>query len=219
MKGTRMNSFATFSGFILSFRGDFKRTKTSITCRYSVLGLIGVLALGSSVEAQTPNGNASFSDTQVGANYDYTITLNNTGSTTIETFWFAWVPGEDFLPSNPITVQAPGGWADSITHTGAGDGYAIRFDTTTTPVNPGNSMTFQFESPDTPAAVAGDSPYYPTMPVGTSFVYQGAAFTTPSQSFVVQPVPEPSALALLLAGCLWPVASRFGRLSRERIKS
>ena len=33
--------------------------------------------------------------------YRYTITLKDTGTTPIGTFWFAWVPGEDFLPSKP----------------------------------------------------------------------------------------------------------------------
>jgi hypothetical protein len=195
MKGTEMS--------ILSRSHKSKSTDTSVIVKRLALSLLVVLAFRYSGQAQI-NANATFSGVQAGVNYDYTITLHNTAASTgpIETFWFAWVPGEDFLPSNPLSVQPPSGWTDGVTHGGAGDGYGIEFVTSTTPLTPGNSMTFQFQSADTPAALAADSPYYPTTPVGTSFVYQGSPFVTPSQSFVVQPVPEPSVLALFLVACI-----------------
>jgi hypothetical protein len=40
-------------------------------------------------------------------NYQYSMTLSDTGSTTIGTFWFAWVPGEDFLDLMPSSMTAP----------------------------------------------------------------------------------------------------------------
>jgi hypothetical protein len=57
-----------------------------------------------------------------------------------------------------------------------------------------------FESSDTPAQIAGDSPFYPGTPVGTSFLYQGAPFQGDSRQFLVSSVPEPSTLALGLIG-------------------
>ena len=42
--------------------------------------------------------------------YQYTITLDDTGSTPIGTFWFGWVPGEDFLDPAPSSMTAPAGW-------------------------------------------------------------------------------------------------------------
>jgi len=196
-----MRSFALLSSQILYYS---KFLRALLTGRRLVLSLSVVLAFEGSVKAQNPSATATFSDTPVGADYDYTITLHNTGTTTIETFWFAWVPGEDFLPTSPIggTVQAPSGWTGNVTHGGSGDGYGIEFATSTTPLAAGNSTTFQFQSADSPAALAGDSPYYTTTPVGTSTLYSGGAFASPSQQFVVQPVPEPSSLALFLLGFL-----------------
>jgi hypothetical protein len=128
-----------------------------------------------------------------GSNFAYTITLNNTGTTPIETFWYAWIqsPFEDFLKTSPISETSPSGWSPQITNIGSNDGYAIEWTTTTAPLNPGGSLTFSFVSADNPASVNGDSVFYPGTPVGTSFVYSGAAFTTPSDQFVVAPLTPP----------------------------
>ncbi len=178
-----------------------------------LLGLLLLWTAGTCVHAQI-NASATFSSQPAGLNFDYTLTLNNNSppSTPIETFWFGWVPGEDFLTTSPISVQPPSGWTDTITGGGLNDGFAIEFVTSTAPLNPGSSLTFQFQTADSPAAVAGDSPFYPTTPVGTSFVYQGSPFASPSESIVAQPVPEPSALTLLLLGSV-PLAARLvGRI-------
>jgi hypothetical protein len=209
MKGNEMRSFALFASQVLPYSSNLKSPRVLLTSRCFVLSLFVALAFECSVKAQNPNATATFSDTQVGPNYNYTITLKNVGTTPIETFWFAWVPGQDYLPTSPIgTVQAPSGWSGNVTHFGSADGYGIDYATTTTPLAVGNSTTFQFVSADSPAALEANSPFYPTVPVGTSTIYSGAAFGSPSQSFVVQAVPEPSSLALLLlAACLWPIAN------------
>src|SRR5260370_27440651 len=155
-----------------------------------LLGLLLVWPAGFCVHAQI-NASATFSSQPAGLNFDYTLTLNNaSGSTSpIETLWYAWLPGEDFLPTSPITVQPPSGWTDIITGGGAGDGYTIQFVTSTAPLNPGNSLTFIFESADTPAELAGNSPFHSTTPtpVGTSVVYAGGPFVGATETFVVQP--------------------------------
>jgi len=104
----------------------------------------------------------------------------------------------------PLSVQPPAGWTDFIGVGGPNDGFYIEFGTTTAPLNPGNSLTFQFQSADTPAVMAGYSPFSDAnIPVGTSFVFGGTPFGSASQEFVVQPsVPEPSVLALLLVSGL-----------------
>ncbi len=131
--------------------------------------------------------------------YQYDITLNDTGTTNIATFWYAWVPGSGFLDSRPTNVTAPTGWTDSITDT-----YAIRWLTSTTGTSvlaPGNSLSgFQFDSVDTPSQIFGLSAAFPTTPVGTSFVYENGPQTTPGLEIVVQNTPEPSTLILLLLG-------------------
>ena len=111
----------------------------SLECR----GLMSITASG--VISSTPDGS----------NYNYTIQLTNSSSSTsgIGTFWYAWVPGEEFLATSPISVSPPTGWTDQITHAGAGDGYAIRFEASSSSydVQPGSPLNFGFTSANTPA--------------------------------------------------------------------
>ena len=69
------------------------------------------------------------SSTPDGANFDYTIALSNSSSSnaSIGTFWYAWIPGQDYLATSPISVTPPTGWSDNITNMGSGDGFAIQF--------------------------------------------------------------------------------------------
>ena len=59
--------------------------------------------------------------------WQYNITLNDTGRTTIGTFWFGWVPGKNLMKSFPTGVLSPTGWIASITNIGINDGYAIQW--------------------------------------------------------------------------------------------
>jgi hypothetical protein len=135
-----------------------------------------------------------------GGTFNYTITLNNLGASTdsLQTFWFSWAPGADFGPINPNSVTPPSGWTDFVTNGGAGDGYGIQFVTNGAGLAPANSLSFMFNSSDTPAQYAGNSPFYPGVPIGTSFVYQGAPFSGDTKGFVVteSAVPEPCSLVI-----------------------
>ena len=175
--------------------------------RRLLLSVLCLLGTASSVHAQSIIANAQISGQAAGGGgYNYTITLNNTAASTspIGTFWYSWVPGEDFLPSSPTSVQPPTGWTDAITHFGALDGYAIEFTASTPLLSPGSSLAFKFSTPDSPVAIAGNSPFYTTTPtaVGTSFLYGGAPFSGASAEIVVQSVPEPSSLGVLMVGTL-----------------
>ena len=165
------------------------------------LGLALALGTAGGVCAQTISANAQITSTGSGP-FNYTITLNNTAASTtnIQTFWFSWIPGEDYLATSPTSVSPPTGWIDNITHAGAGDGYALQFFTFTSPLTPGHSLSFQFTSADTPTALAGNSIFYSSTPVGTSFVYSGLPESGTSDEFVAQVVPEPSSLALVGLG-------------------
>jgi hypothetical protein len=173
------------------------------------LGLVFLLGATRAVHAQGISASAQISgQTAGGGSYNYTLTLANANSSlsSISTFWYSWVPGADFLPSSPMSVQAPAGWAYSIQggpYYNYGyyypDGYSIEFTTTTKPLAPGSSLNFGFVSPDSPAALAGNSPWYSGYKVGTSYVYSGIGSGNTS-SFTVQSVPEPSSLGLLVAG-------------------
>ena len=137
--------------------------------------------------------SAVITATPQGADFKYDITLTNSSQSNapIGTFWYAWVPGKDFLATSPISETAPTGWIDSITHTPGNppDGFAIQFiagnNGTTNPVEPGSSMAFSFVSADTPAMVFGNSQFYNNPPVGTSFVYSGMPFSDQGFQFVV----------------------------------
>ena len=91
--------------------------------------LLGILAaLTSSSLAAGISATATLSETQASAGvYNYALTLNNTGTTSIGTFWFAWVPGAGFLTTTPSSISSPAGWTEI--NTNAGD--AIQWTSTT----------------------------------------------------------------------------------------
>ena len=67
----------------------------------------------SAIHSQAQSASATSSGVQAGSDWDYTITLQNTGTTQLEGFWYAWTTG-----GNNLTLAAsnPGsslGWTDS----------------------------------------------------------------------------------------------------------
>jgi hypothetical protein len=159
-----------------------------------------------SATAQSPSGTAVVTDTVDGSQFDYTILLNNTSPTaTIGTFWFAWVPGQSYLDNAPTSVTNPTGWSDLVVTPGGPDagGYSIMW-STGSPLAAGGTETFKFTSPETPTELAGNSPFFsnPTIPEATSFLYSGAAFSTPSTQFLANVVvaPEPNYSFMLALG-------------------
>src|SRR5271166_3023131 len=90
--------------------------------------------------------------------WHYSITLNDTGSTTVGTFWFAWVPGQDYLATRPTGVHNPAGWTHVITGECPNDGFAIRWVARSpcAELAPGDTCSgFSFTSTDPPRAVFG----------------------------------------------------------------
>ena len=129
--------------------------------------------------------SATISGLLTDGSYQYSATLDDIGTTTIGTFWFAWIPGQDYLDTPPTNIVKPAGWTALITNGGAGDGYAIQFKATSSAfdLQSGHSLSgFGFTSTETPAQLSGNSPFYPT-PETTSFVYSGAPFSTAGFKF------------------------------------
>jgi hypothetical protein len=148
---------------------------------------------------------ATFTDTLAApGKYQYQLTLSNTGSTTVGTYWFAWIPGAGFLAAAPSDVTSPAGWTDNVTNSGG----AIQWLTSSNLLAPGATLSgFSFESSETPAQLAATfaGPGIGTGdPVTTSFVYIAAPFGDPGAQLVTRSgsrsVPEPATLSLLGAG-------------------
>ncbi len=134
-----------------------------------------------------------------GGLFNYSVALDNIGTSSLETFWFAWdLSGYDFMTASPSSITAPSGWSGTIT---AVIGYGIQFNTSTTPLAPGSTINFGFNSTMTPAQMAGIS--YLSTPVGISYVSTAPNFGgTQSGSFFAQVVPEPSSIAFFATGFL-----------------
>jgi hypothetical protein len=156
-------------------------------------------AAGMAQAATKASGTISNVDLGGGV-FRYTITLTNVGTTAVKTLWFAWVPGQDYLATSPTNIVSPAGWSAIITGGAPGDGYAIQWTTSSAPLAPGASLDYSFESTDTPTMIAGNSVFFPSTPVGTSFVYEGAPFSGGSSEFVVGVPVSPSAPAAELKG-------------------
>jgi hypothetical protein len=139
-----------------------------------------------------------------GGAYHYDIVLSNISQDPVGTFWFAWVPGMDFLPSMPVNIQPPPSWIYILN---GGPGYSINFyaNPHEAALQPGDALTFGFDSMDSPETLAGNSPFFPTYPILTSVVYTGAPLSGPEFVFVVESVPEPTTTILFALGMIMAV--------------
>jgi hypothetical protein len=138
------------------------------------------------------NASATYTQKQLGANsFEYALTLNNTGTTGVSTFWFAWIPNYDFLASAPTSIISPAGWSGATVQDGFLGGYSIEWQTAT-PLAAGQSLSgFTFDTPDAPGIINGIS-NFAGYPVRTSYVYSGASQASPGALFTSSlAVPEP----------------------------
>ena len=136
--------------------------------------------------------------------YTYQIDLKNTGDTQIGTFWYGWIPGYDFLTSQPTITNSPQGWFSYTTGMGPPDGgYSIQwYDYYGNTLPPGQTFQFGFSSRNSPQELSGNSPVL-GYPMQTSYVYMGAAMGDPGFQFLVPApvaVPEAGTLGVMALG-------------------
>lgn len=134
------------------------------------------------------SASASIAVTQLDpTTYKYSITLTDTGTTPIGTFWFSWVPGEGFLPDFVTFPSSQGGWSAQITDgQPPANGYSILWTASgaSLALLPGQTLDiFTFTSSTAPATLFGNSAIHPPMPVTTSTVYSGAPFSDAGFTF------------------------------------
>ncbi len=177
----------------------------------------GALAIAGSALAQTTSAAATINLVSQGSGvYNYDIDLQNTGTTTLKTFWFSWIPGFNFMPDSPTNISAPTSWTDIITGSGS---YAIQFTTSGGGLAGGSSLDgFDFTSVDSPTTLMGNFNAGGTeVPILTSFVYTGAPLQGSSDEFVVQfaSAPEPGSWLAFGGLGLVTLAARRRRLKAK----
>ncbi|HXC35190.1 MAG TPA: PEP-CTERM sorting domain-containing protein [Candidatus Acidoferrales bacterium] len=179
-------------------------TNASFSIRLAI-ALAAGLAF-SAVSGHAQSASATISYTTAGANWDYTVTLFDSGTTDLRSFWYGWTDTGNNLPSNPSSPGNSVGWANTL------DGNSIMWgNSSSTPLTPGQSATFTFVSSSSPTAMttggAGASVAYVN---GIDFS-QGIAGDSTGAFSPTLVVPEPSSVALLAVGV---VILGFGLRSR-----
>jgi hypothetical protein len=99
-----------------------------------------------------PTVAATIIGVAAGGSYDYTITLTNTSSTALNSFWYGWTASGDNLPSDPNTASNSLGWGNEVS------GNSIMWvNGSGTALAPGASATFTFVSSSSPSAITTSS--------------------------------------------------------------
>jgi hypothetical protein len=165
-----------------------------ITCaRKTLLGLmLAVAATSAHAQGQIASGTISGSGS---GPYTYSLTFSNAANATspIGSVWYAWVPGQFYLPGIPTSALAPAGWGATISSK------SVQFVASSSAfdIAAGQSLSgFSYLATFTPAQLAA------APNSGVSVAYSGGLFSDAGNTFTVQSaaVPEPSVFALLIAG-------------------
>lgn len=169
-----------------------------ITIRFTIALAVAAGLATFTASSHAQGATATISDVAAGGNFDYTITLQNTGTLSLNSFWYGWTTSGNNLPSFPTTPGNTLGWANNLS------GNSIEWvNGSGTALAPGQSGTFTFVSTSSPTAIT-------TPPSGESVAYVGgidfsqglAGHSTSVFSPTLVAAPEPSSLGLLTVGLL-----------------
>jgi len=176
-------------------------------CTSFLLGLGLMLAAHSSALAQGQIASGTISGSGSGP-YSYSLAFSDAAGalSPIGSVWYAWVPGQFYLPGVPTGASAPAGWTATVS------GNSVQY-TANSPANdiqPGQTLSgFGYLATFSPAQLAG------APNSGLSVAYSGGLFSDAGNNFTVQNVPEPSASMLgLCAATLALAVSRRQRKAR-----
>jgi MYXO-CTERM domain-containing protein len=180
-------------------------TKFLVSCVCTVLAL--ALLTSPALGALSATATVTTSDTS--GPFNYTISLQNTGTTPIGTLWFAWDslgPSYNFLtPAQaPTNIVVPTGWIGFVSGPAfAGDGRGLEMyniGPAADLIPAGGNATFSFTSTASPTDLLGNAPFLPFDKVSTSFVYAGFPQAPGDPGFKFNPsvstVPEPASFVL-----------------------
>ncbi len=166
---------------------------TKAAARIAV-GLFLVTGAATIAHAQGQIASGTVSGTGTGP-YVYNLTFDNAAGATspIGSVWYAWIPGEFYLPGTPTSASAPVGWTATVLLN------SVQYvaDSPANYLAAGQSLSgFSYQatfSPEELAAAANS---------GVSVAYSGGLFSDAGQTFTVQivPVPEPTGPMLLVSG-------------------
>ena len=119
-----------------------------------------------------------------GGSFNYTITLTNTGSLSLNSFWYGWTTDGNNLPSDPSNAGNSVGWGNDL------DGNSIMWiNSSGTALGPGQSATFTFVSTTSPSAIT-------VSPSGESVAYVGGIEINQGVSGHSTPVFSPSLVSM-----------------------
>ncbi|HEX4052757.1 MAG TPA: hypothetical protein VHX86_00695 [Tepidisphaeraceae bacterium] len=170
-----------------------------------VIGLMAAGMAGTALAADT--ASATIAGISLGGGeFQYNIALTNTSTdgSVIGTFWYAWVPGADFMQVQPTNITQPSGWSANITGSNnSSDGNAIQWIAGAgDALAQGHTDDFSFESTESLAQLEANSPFGPKDVENTSVTYEGAPFSAGENIFVVPEPVSASVMAICGAGLL-----------------
>jgi hypothetical protein len=201
----------------------WEKTQTTLrimnkSSKLTPVRFIAALAVGLAASTASSHAQSTLATISAvpaaGDDVDYTILLTDTGSQSLNSFWYGWTTSGNNLPSDPSSAGNSLGWANDL------DGNSIQWvNSTGTALGAGQTATFTFVSTSSLSAItsppSGESVAYVG---GIDFTEGQAGDSTPVFSPTIATVPEPSSVGLLAASLLvvagsyrWWAASRQSR--------
>jgi hypothetical protein len=176
--------------------------------------MVAAVLAASAISSHAQSASGTISDVAAGGGvFDYTITLTNTGSVDLNSFWYGWTTSGNNLPTghNPTSAGNSLGWANDL------DGNSIQWENSSgTMLLPGQSGIFTFASTATPSAIttapSGESVVYVSGTGPQTFQENDPGVASPAFSPTLVVVPEPASFSLLIVGSLGFLATGWRKL-------